>query len=253
MTKVLLHGCCGKMGKAISNLSNKYDDITIVAGVDKYNSNDMKYPVFESLEDVNVDYDVLLDFSRADAIEGLLNFSIKNNKPIIICSTGFSDEQIKLIEDSSKKIPVFRSGNMSVGINLMAMVLKKVAPILYKDYDIEIIEEHHNQKVDSPSGTALLLGDAIRDSVDEDMEYVYGREGHSKREKHEIGMHSIRGGSIVGVHDVMFAGDGEVLKFSHNAISRDVFAAGALKACIYMNNVKENKLYNMEDVIGINF
>lgn len=253
MVKVLLHGCCGKMGKAIANLSSKYDEIDIVGGVDKFNSGDLKFPVFESLDKVNVDYDVLVDFSRADALEGLLKFSTDNKKPIIICSTGFSDEQLKMIDEASNKIPVFRSGNMSVGINLMAMVLRKVAPILYKDYDIEIIEEHHNQKVDSPSGTALLLGDAIRESVDESLNYVYGREGHSKREKCEIGMHSIRGGSIVGVHDVMFAGEGEVIKFSHNAISRDVFAAGALKACIYMSKVTENKLYNMEDVIGIEF
>ncbi|MDD6770940.1 MAG: 4-hydroxy-tetrahydrodipicolinate reductase [Inconstantimicrobium porci] len=253
MIKILLHGCCGKMGKVVSNLTEKYDNLEITAGVDKFGTNDMKYPVFKSLEECTSDYDVMIDFSRADALEGLLNFSLKNKKPIILCSTGYSNEQLKLLDETSKKLPIFRSANMSVGINLMNMLLRKVAPILNDSYDIEIIEEHHNQKVDSPSGTAIMLADSIKNSIDTDANYVYGRSGHKKREKHDIGIHAIRGGSIVGNHDVIFAGEGEVIKFTHNALSRDLFAVGALKAAIYMAKVTENGLYNMEDVIGLVF
>lgn len=252
MTKILLHGCCGKMGRVISELSNKYDNLTIVAGIDKFGSDNMSYPIFKSLEECTLDYDVLLDFSRAEALENLLNFSLKTKKPMVLCSTGYTDEQLTLIESQSKELPLFRSANMSVGINLISMLLRKVAPALKDNFDIEIIEEHHNQKVDAPSGTALLLADSIKNSLDTETEYVYGRSGSSKRDKNEIGIHAIRGGSIVGNHDVIFAGEGEVIKFTHNALSREVFAVGALKACEYMAKVSENKLYNMEDVIGLN-
>lgn len=253
MVKILLHGCCGKMGKVVSALAEKNDNAEIVAGVDRFDSGDTKYPVFKSLEECNVDYDVLLDFSRADATECLINFSLKKNKPIVICSTGQSEEQLKFIEEKSKELPIFKSANMSVGINLLSMLLRKVAPVLNDSYDIEIVEAHHNQKVDAPSGTALLLADSIKNSLDTETNYVIGRSGHKKREKADIGIQSIRGGSIVGDHEVMFAGEGEVIRFTHNALSRDVFGVGAIKACIYMADVKDNKLYDMEDVIGLNF
>lgn len=253
MTKILLHGCCGKMGRVISELSKKYDNLSIVAGIDKFGADNMGYPVFKSLDECNIEYDVLLDFSRADALENLLTFSLKKQKPIVLCSTGYTEDQLQLIGAKSKELPIFRSANMSVGINLISMLLRKVAPVLKDNFDIEIIEEHHNQKVDAPSGTALLLADSIKNSLDTETEYVYGRSGSSKREKNEIGIHAIRGGSIVGNHDVIFAGDGEVIKFTHNALSREVFAVGALKACQYISKVSENKLYNMEDVIGLDF
>lgn len=251
MTKVIINGISGKMGTVICNVAKDFKDIDIVAGIDKFPKENSNIKIFSSPSEVNIDYDVLLDFSRADALKGLLKLTEKTKKPLVICSTGFSEDDLKLIDEKSKSLPLFRSANMSLGINLINSLLKKVAPLLYGNYDIEIIEKHHNQKVDAPSGTALLLADTIKDSLKDDTKYVYGREGQHKREKEEIGIHAIRGGSIVGDHDVIFAGTGEVIEFSHKAISRDVFAVGALKACEYMSNIKEPGLYDMNDVIGL--
>ena len=251
MTKVIINGISGKMGTVICNVAKDFKDIDIVAGIDKFPKENSNIKIFSSPSEVNIDYDVLLDFSRADALKGLLELTEKTKKPLVICSTGFSEDDLKLIDQKSKSLPLFRSANMSLGINLINSLLKKVAPLLYGNYDIEIIEKHHNQKVDAPSGTALLLADTIKDSLKDDTKYVYGREGQHKREKEEIGIHAIRGGSIVGDHDVIFAGTGEVIELSHKAISRDVFAVGALKACEYMSNIKEPGLYDMNDVIGL--
>ncbi|MDD6795731.1 MAG: 4-hydroxy-tetrahydrodipicolinate reductase [Clostridiaceae bacterium] len=250
MIRVILNGCCGKMGKMIVECSKQFPDLEIVAGIDKFPS-ETGFPIFKSTDDVNIDYDVLLDFSRADALNGLINLTEKTKKPLVICSTGFSDEDLKLISEKSKTLPLFRSANMSLGINLINSLLKKVAPLLYGNYDIEIVEKHHNQKVDSPSGTAILLADTIKESLNDETKYVYGRQGHHKREQNEIGIHAIRGGSIVGDHDVIFAGTGEVIELTHKAISREVFAVGALKACEYMSNVTKAGLYDMNDVIGL--
>ena len=251
MIKILLNGCCGKMGRTIIEASKDFSNIEIVAGIDKFIDNNLNIKIFQYINEVNIDYDVLIDFSRADALLDLLNFSIKNNKPIVLCSTGYSDEDLKLIYEKSKLIPLFKSSNMSLGINLISSLLKKIVPLLYNNYDIEIIEKHHNQKVDSPSGTAILLADAIKESIHEETKYIYGRSGHSKREKNEIGIHAIRGGSIVGDHDVIFAGNGEIIELSHKALSREVFAVGALKASEFMSKVTSPSLYNMEDVLGL--
>lgn len=251
MVKVIINGISGKMGTVICNVAKDFKDIDIVAGIDKFPKKDSNMTIFSSPNEVNIEYDVLLDFSRADALKGLLALTEKTKKPLVICSTGFSEEDLKLIEEKSKTLPLFRSANMSLGINLLNSLLKKVAPLLYGNYDIEIIEKHHNQKVDAPSGTALLLADTIKDSLKDETKYVYGREGQHKREKEEIGIHAIRGGSIVGDHDVIFAGTGEVIELSHKAISRDVFAVGALKACEYMSTIKKPGLYNMDNVIGL--
>lgn len=253
MIKVVLNGCCGKMGTTISNLTAKFPNLEIVAGIDKYNNGLTKYPVFDEPSKCNVEYDVLLDFSRPDALKNLVELSKKNNKPLVLCSTGYSDEDLAFINETSKTLPLFRSANMSLGINLVNMVLRKISPILYENFDIEIIEKHHNQKVDAPSGTALLLANAIQDSLPEDTKLVCGRDGVSKRVKNEIGVHAIRGGSIVGDHDVIFAGEQEIIEISHKAMSRDVFAIGALKACEYMAKVSTPGLYSMEDVINIEF
>ncbi|MBN1059052.1 4-hydroxy-tetrahydrodipicolinate reductase [Clostridium botulinum] len=250
MIKIVLNGCCGKMGKVITECASKFNNLEIVAGIDKF-PHETSYPIFETPEDLNLDYDVLLDFSRAGALKGLISLTEKTKKPLVICSTGFSDEDLALIEEKSRTLPLFRSANMSLGINLINSLLRKVTPLLYGNYDIEIIEKHHNQKVDSPSGTAVLLADTIKDSINEETKFVYGRSGLSKREENEIGIHAIRGGSIVGDHDVIFAGVGEVIELSHKAISRDVFAIGALKACEYMGNISNPGLYTMDDVIGI--
>lgn len=250
MIKIVLNGCSGKMGKMITECADKFKGVEIIAGIDKF-PNNTSYPIFENVQDLNIDYDVLLDFSRADALHNLLKLTEKTNKPLVICSTGFSEEDLKLIDEKSKTLPLFRSANMSLGINLINSLLKKVTPLLYGNYDIEIIEKHHNQKVDAPSGTAILLADTIKDSIEEKTKFIYGREGSSKREENEIGIHAIRGGSIVGDHDVIFAGTGEIIELTHKAISREVFAIGALKACEYMATVTNPGLYNMDDVIGL--
>lgn len=250
MIKVILNGCSGKMGKMVIASAEQFQNMEIVAGIDKFKA-ELGFPIFDSPADVNIEYDVLLDFSRADALNGLLDLTERTKKPLVICSTGFSKEQLELIDEKSKTLPIFKSANMSLGINLINSLLKKVAPLLYGNYDIEIVEKHHNQKVDSPSGTAILLADTIKDSLKDETEYVYGREGHHKREQKEIGIHAVRGGGIVGDHDVIFAGTGEVIELSHKAISREVFAVGALKACEFMSTVSEAGLYNMDDVINL--
>lgn len=250
MVKVILNGCSGKMGKMVIESSNQFPNLEIVAGIDKFKAN-YDFPIFDSVNDVNIEYDVLLDFSRADALNDLLDLTEKTNKPLVICSTGFSKEQLDLIANKSNSLMLFKSANMSLGINLINSLLKKVAPLLYGNYDIEIVEKHHNQKVDAPSGTAILLADTIKNSLSDETQYVYGREGNSKRQQNEIGIHAVRGGSIVGDHDVIFAGTGEVIELSHKAISREVFAIGALKACEYMSKVNKPGLYDMNNVIGL--
>ena len=250
MVKVLLSGCCGKMGTVITNLVSEFPNLEIVAGIDKFPKEE-KYPVFTTPDDVNIEYDVLLDFSNISTLHKLLELTERTKKPLVICSTGYNQDDLNLINEKSKTLPLFKSANMSICIILIKSLLRKVTHLLYWNYDIEIIEKHHNQKLDSPSGTALLLADTIKESISEETHYVHGRDGHKKREKNEIGIHAVRGGSIVGDHDVIFAGTGEVIELSHKAISRDVFAIGALKACEYMATVSEAGLYNMDDVLGL--
>lgn len=250
MVKVILNGCSGKMGKVISEVSSQFKTLEIIGGIDKYPIL-CSYPVFSSCDDLTLEYDVILDFSRAESLHDLLILTEKTKKPLVLCSTGYSEEDLRLIYEKSKYLPIFKSANMSLGINLINSLLRKVAPLLYGNYDIEIIEKHHNQKVDSPSGTALLLADTIRDSLSEETTYMHGRDAQKKREKTEIGIHAVRGGSIVGDHEVIFAGTGEVIELTHKAISREVFAVGALKACDYMGTISEPGLYTMDDVLGL--
>lgn len=250
MIKILLNGCSGKMGKVIANVISEFPTLTIIAGIDRYKT-ELGFQIFNCADDVTVEYDVLLDFSRADALPELLALTKKTSKPVVLCSTGYTESDLDTINEQSKYLPIFKSANMSLGINLINSLLKKVAPLLYGNYDIEIIEKHHNQKVDAPSGTALLLADTIKEAISDATHYVNGRDGQRKREKSEIGIHAVRGGSIVGDHDVIFAGTGEVIELTHKAISREVFAIGALKACEYMGTISEPGLYNMEDVLGL--
>ncbi|MBE6069213.1 MAG: 4-hydroxy-tetrahydrodipicolinate reductase [Clostridium lundense] len=248
MVKVLLNGCNGRMGQMISHTSLSFNDLKIVAGVDINASVNSSYPVFSKLEDCDVEFDVVLDFSSAKSLNSLLSFCIPKNLPLVLCTTGYTQEQLEEIKKASEKIPVFKSANMSIGINIVNNILKEISSKLFKDFDIEIIEKHHNQKLDSPSGTALLLANSIKDSIQEETEFVYGREGISKREKKEIGIHAVRGGSIVGDHDIVFAGNGEVIEIRHSAISREVFAVGALRASEYMYE-KAPGMYDMDDVL----
>ena len=250
MIKLLLNGCCGKMGKMVIDCIKQFPEIELVGGIDKFPT-EAAFPIFKDVKDVNINYDVLLDFSRADSLNDLISITEQTKKPLVICSTGFTEEDLQLINEKSKTLPLFKTGNLSYGINLITSLLKKVAPLLYGNYDIEIVEKHHNQKVDSPSGTAIMLADAVKESLDEETVYVHGREGIAKREKNEIGIHAVRGGGIVGDHDVIFAGTGEVIEINHKAISREVFAIGALKACVYMSKVTKPGLYDMNDVITL--
>lgn len=247
MIRVILSGCNGKMGRVISNVVANFSDLSIVAGVDR-NPSQNSYPVFSNIDDCNVDADVIIDFSRPDALDSLIKYAKEKSIGIVLCTTGFTDEQILKINEAANEIPIFRSANMSIGINVVNKVLKNISALLYKDFDIEIIEKHHNQKVDAPSGTALLLANTIKDSLPEETMFVHGREGIAKRSHKEIGIHAIRGGSIVGDHEVIFAGQGEVIEISHYAISREVFAVGSLKACQFMYG-KEKGLYSMDDVV----
>lgn len=249
MINIILVGCCGKMGMVISEAAKNFDNLNICAGVDRNTCSSINYPVFNSINECDIKPDVILDFSRPDTLDDLISYGKSNNIPIVLCTTGYSDDQLQKISDTSKEIPMFRSANMSIGINVIANVLKNISKLMYENFDIEIVEKHHNQKVDSPSGTALLLADAIKDSIPDDINYIYGREGISKKKHNEIGIHAVRGGSIVGEHDVIFAGSGETIEIKHTAISREVFAIGALKACIFMNG-KPSGMYSMNDVIN---
>lgn len=250
MIKIILNGCNGRMGKAISELAKGYSNLQITAGIDKFAVGESNaFPVYTEISDFTGDCDVVLDFSSPKSLPSLSKYCVEKKLPLVLCTTGYNEEELKSIEKLSNEIPVFRSGNMSLGINILSNILKKISPVLFKDYDIEIIEKHHNQKVDSPSGTALLLADSIKTSLNDKVDYIYGREGLKKRDKKEIGIHAVRGGSIVGEHEIIFAGKGETIELKHTALSRDVFASGALRACEYLAG-KEPGYYNMDDVIN---
>lgn len=252
MIKIILNGCFGKMGKVISKCVSNFENLEIVSGIDKSADNEpAKYPVYNDIRECKEKADVVLDFSRPEALDDLLNYCKCNSLPLILCTTGYSEEQLCKISEASKEIPLFRSANMSIGINVINNILKDISNVLYSNYDIEIVEKHHNQKVDAPSGTALLLANTIKDSIKEETVFNEGRRGIAKREHNEIGIHAIRGGSIVGEHEVIFAGVGEIIELKHTALSREVFAIGALKACEYMAN-KEKGMYSMDNVIRKN-
>lgn len=249
MLKIILNGCCGKMGKQVLETIENHPDLSIAAGIDIVNTAGEDFAFFNKLSECNIPANVILDFSRPTALNELILYSKANNLPIVFCTTGYSTEQLSQIEQLSAQVPVFRSANMSLGINIIKNVLEKITPILYKSFDIEIIEKHHNQKADAPSGTALLLAEAIKASITEKTEFIYGRYGLGKRKKDEIGIHAIRGGSIVGEHNIIFAGTGETIELSHSAVSREVFASGALMACEFIS-VQKPGLYNMDDIIN---
>ena len=246
--KLLLNGANGRMGNEVIKASKEFDNIEIVAGFDRNSNSDSGFPVFSNIEDINVDIDIILDFSMPEASMKILEFAKFRKLPIVIATTGFSEEQMKEIEIASKEIPVFKSANMSYEINFMAKLLAECARKL-TDSDIEIVEVHHNNKVDSPSGTALLLADSMNEALNNEMKYEYDRHSkRQKRDKKEIGIHSIRGGTECGKHTVMFYGKNESFEISHNVTSRAVFANGALKAIEFMIGKNSGKIYNMNDM-----
>lgn len=250
MIRILLCGCNGKMGQVITRIINERDNVEIVAGIDPYQGLNNTYPVYECAKDVSEAVDVIIDFSHPASLEGLLEYAKKTKTPIVISTTGHSEEQKRLINDASKDVAVFFSGNMSLGINLMINLLKKATETLDGLFDIEIIEKHHNQKIDSPSGTALMLADAVNDTLETRCDYEYNREAkREKRSKNEIGIHSVRGGTIVGEHSVIFAGNDEIIEIKHTAMSKEIFAVGSVKAAEFMADKKAG-LYTMADVLA---
>ena len=249
MTKIILNGCNGKMGQVITRLAGEDEELNIVAGFDILKNKENDYPVFTSPDDFDGEADVVIDFSHPDSLENILSFCRKRKLPIIVCTTGLSNSQKNIMEAASKEIPVFFSANMSLGINLLIDLAKKATALLRDNFDIEIIEKHHNQKIDAPSGTALAIADAISEDMKDSAEYVYDRHiSRKKRKKSEIGIHAVRGGTIVGEHTVLFAGTDEVIEIKHSAASKEIFAVGALKAAKFMKG-KEAGMYSMNDLI----
>ena len=251
MIRAMMHGCNGAMGQVISGLVENDEEISIVAGIDIADNKKNLYPVFSSLEECDVEADVVIDFSNAKAVDAMLEACAAKKLPVVVCTTGLSEAQVAEVEETAKKTAVLRSANMSLGINVLLKLLKEAAQVLAPaGFDIEILEKHHNQKVDAPSGTALALADSINEAMDHAYHYKYDRTAERvKRDRTEIGIQAIRGGSIVGEHDVYFAGKDEVITFSHTAYSKAIFAKGAIQAAKFLAG-KQPGLYTMADVIG---
>lgn len=250
MVKILMHGCNGKMGRMITEIVKNEEDAVIAAGVDKFTGIPNDYPVLEEITQCDVDVDVVIDFSNAGAVDELLDYCVKKSLPVVLCTTGLSDEQLKKVDECSEKIAVLKSANMSMGINLLLKLLKDAAKVLAPaGYDIELVEKHHNQKLDAPSGTALALADSINEAMGNEYEYVYDRsQVRKKRDAKEIGISAVRAGTIVGEHEVIFAGTDEVIEFKHTAYSRSVFAKGAVEAGKFLAGQPAG-MYDMGDVI----
>lgn len=250
MIKAIMHGCNGAMGQVISSLAETDGEMEIVAGVDLNTERKNGYPVYASLEECPR-ADVIIDFASAKAVDHLLDYCAATGTPVVLCTTGLSEEQIRRVEETAKTAAVLRSANMSLGINLLLKLVKEAARVLAAaDFDIEILEKHHNRKLDAPSGTALALADSINEAMESQYHYVYDRSSRrQKRDPKEIGIQSVRGGSIVGEHDVIFAGQDEVITISHTAYSRAIFAKGAVAAAKFLAG-KTSGLYDMADVIG---
>ncbi|HHW49526.1 MAG TPA: 4-hydroxy-tetrahydrodipicolinate reductase [Clostridiaceae bacterium] len=252
MIKVLLSGCNGRMGQTITRLSVNNNELKIVAGFDINDSIKNDYPVFTNIEDCNIEADVIIDFSNPNAFESIIKYAVSRKVPLVLATTGLAPSQRALLNKASEQIPVFFAANMSYGVNLLIDLVKRASKALEGSFDIEIIEKHHNQKLDAPSGTALEIANAINSVLDQKQEYIYDR--HSRREKrskNEIGIHAVRGGTIVGEHTVIFAGNDEIIEIKHTAMSREIFASGALRAAKFLYDKKPG-LYNMTDLIESN-
>ena len=250
MVGVILHGCNGRMGQMLSELISKDEEMTVVAGIEPYGEAKNDYPVYKSFDELKETADVIIDFSTASAIDSLLDYCEKTHTPLVLCSTGLSEAQLDRVERLAKVSAVLVSANMSLGINVLLKLLKNVTKTLYGNgFDIEIVEKHHNQKLDAPSGTALALADVMKDELD-DISYNLDRtKVRKKRERNEIGISAVRGGTIVGEHEVIFAGTDEVIEIKHTAYSRAIFAKGAMSAAKFLKGKSAGK-YNMSDVIG---
>ena len=251
MTRIIMHGCNGMMGRTITRLADESDKVEIVAGIDLNGEKLSHYPVFKRLDECNVEADVIIDFSTATAIDNLLDYCIRTHMPAVICTTGLSDDQVKKITEAATETPILRAANMSLGINTLFKLLESAASVLSPaGFDMEIVEKHHNKKVDAPSGTALALADVLKATAGVDHYYVYDRSStREKRDPKEIGISAVRGGTIVGEHEVFFAGEDEVVTIKHTAYSKAVFAKGAIEAAIFLAE-KDKGLFDMQDVIA---
>ena len=251
MVRVIMSGCGGKMGKVITELVAGEKEMEIVAGIDVADCASASYPVLKSLKECSVDADVVIDFSNAKGTDALLDSCVEKKLPCVLCTTGLSAEQIAHVERASEKTAILRSGNMSVGINLLLKLLRQAAPVLAEaGFDMEIVEKHHNQKIDAPSGTALMLADAISEELEQKPHYEYDRHSkRAKRDKNEIGIHAVRGGTIVGEHEVLFAGRDELISISHSARSKEIFAVGSVNAAVFLCGQPAG-LYAMKDFVN---
>lgn len=250
MTKILLCGCNGKMGVAVQNFVAEREDCLISAGVDLSGNANKDFPVYHDLSKVTEPADVLIDFSHPSALSDILTYCRTHpGVAAVLCTTGYSPEQVGEVKKAAQALPLFYSRNMSLGVNLLLELAKKAETVLGDGFDVEIVEMHHNQKLDAPSGTALMLADVINEVRENSMKYTYDRHSQrKKRETSEIGLHSVRGGTIVGEHQVIFSGRHEVLTLSHSAQSKELFAAGAVNAAIFMRG-KNAGLYDMSDLV----
>ena len=251
MTNIIMNGCNGRMGRMITDIANKDTDVQIVAGIDAYDKVANDYPVFTNIFDCNADADVIIDFSTASAIDDLLKYAVEKKIPVVLCTTGLTSEQLYNVQKASEKVAILKSANMSLGINTLMKILKVATEVLAnRGYDIEIVEKHHNQKLDAPSGTALALADCINQVLNNEYDYTYDRSSRrEKRPEKEIGISAVRGGTIVGEHEVIYAGIDEVIEIKHTAYSRAVFAKGAVDSAKYLAS-KETGMYNMADVLN---
>ena len=251
MTNIIMNGCNGRMGRMITDIANKDTDVQIVAGIDAYDKVANDYPVFTNIFDCNVDADVIIDFSTASAIDDLLKYAVEKKIPVVLCTTGLTSEQLDNVQKASEKVAILKSANMSLGINTLMKILKVATEVLAnRGYDIEIVEKHHNQKLDAPSGTALALADCINQVLNNEYDYTYDRSSRrEKRPEKEIGISAVRGGTIVGEHEVIYAGIDEVIEIKHTAYSKAVFAKGAVEAAKFLKG-KGAGHYDMADVIA---
>lgn len=251
MVRVIMNGCNGKMGQVITGIIAEDAQAEIVAGIDVYDGIKNPYPVFSNIADCNVDADVIIDFSNAKAIDGLLDYVEAKKMPVVLCTTGLSEEQLQRVEKVSKEVAVLKSANMSLGINTIMKLLQQAVQVFAPaGYDVEIVEKHHNQKLDAPSGTAIALADSMNEVMDHQYEYIYDRsQRRQKRGAKELGISAVRGGTIVGEHEVIFAGTDEVIEIKHTAYSKAVFAKGAVEAAKFLAG-KPAGLYDMSHVIS---
>lgn len=251
MTEIVISGCCGKMGRVVNDIISNRSDVRTVAGIDKVGEKYADFDVVTSPAELDpaAKVDVIIDFSHPSALEGLLDYAKTNGTALVLASTGYNDEELAKIKSTASQIPIFFTANMSIGINLLRELAKKAALVLGDQFDIEIVEKHHNQKIDAPSGTALMLADSINEAMGERYNYIYDRHSvRRKRDRSEIGIHAVRGGTIVGEHEIIFAGRDEVITLSHSAASKEVFAVGAVNAAAFLKG-KPAGLYSMADMI----